>query len=125
VGVKSFRDLDIWKRSMGLAERTYRATETFPKGELGGLASQMRRSAVSVPSNIAEGFARSRSTEYRQFLYIARGSLAELVTQLLLAHQVGYLAKERAEEMVDEAEQIARMTSSLICRVREKLTTSD
>jgi four helix bundle protein len=110
---------------MVLAEQVYRVTETFPRSEMFGLSGQMRRSATSVPSNIAEGFGRSGGTEYKQFLCVARGSLSELVTQVMLAERVGYLDKERTDELVDEAEQIGRMTTSLISRVRESLATND
>ena len=119
MGVKSFRDLEIWKRSMSLAERLYRVTEAFPKTEACGPTAQIRRSALSVPSNIAEGFARSGGPEFRQFLYVAHGSLAELMTQLMLAGRLGYLSKEMCDKVIDEAEQISKMTATLIKRVSE------
>ncbi len=85
------RDLAAWQEAMGLAKRVYEATACFPKDELYGLVSQMRRSAVSIPSNIAEGAGRNSDKEFRQFLMIARGSLSELETQCLLAQEFGYL----------------------------------
>jgi four helix bundle protein len=88
--VKSFRDLDAWRLGLELAEKIYECTGSFPKSELFGLTSQMRRAAVSVPSNIAEGRTRSSTKEFLQFISIARGSLAELVTQLELAKRLGY-----------------------------------
>jgi four helix bundle protein len=88
--VKSFRDLDVWRLSLDLAEAVYQCTASFPKSELFGLTAQMRRAAVSVPSNIAEGRARSSTKEFLQFLSIALGSLAELETQFELAVRLGY-----------------------------------
>jgi len=119
MGVKSFRDLEIWQRSMTLAERIYRLADTFPRTEVYGLAAHLRRSAVSVPSNIAEGFARSGLAEYRQFLFVAHGSLAEVMTQLILAGKLGYLGTDMCNEIVDETEQISRMTATLIKKVGE------
>ena len=83
--VKSFQDLEIWKRGIKLVENIYTATRSFPKEEIYGLSSQLRRAAVSVPSNIAEGFSRASSNEFEQFLYISRGSCSEVATQLIIA----------------------------------------
>src|SRR3984885_3445196 len=88
--VKSFRDLDVWHLGVELAETVYRATARFPKSELFALSSQMRRAAVSIPSNIAEGRARNSTREFLHFLSISRGSLAELDTQLELAIRLDY-----------------------------------
>jgi four helix bundle protein len=88
--VKSFRDLDVWRLGLDLAEAVYQCTSSFPKSEFFGLTAQMRRAAVSVPSNIAEGRARSSTKEFLQFLSIALGSLAELETQFELAVRLGY-----------------------------------
>ncbi|MEW6133747.1 MAG: four helix bundle protein [Pseudomonadota bacterium] len=87
------RELLAWQESMVLVKLVYELTAAFPKEELYGLTSQLRRAAVSIPSNIAEGAARNGDREFHQFLAIARGSLAELETQMLLAEQLGYLAK--------------------------------
>lgn len=92
--VRSFRDLDVWREGMDLAESIYRCAVMFPKTEVYGLANQIRRAAVSIPSNIAEGRARNSSREFLQFLGIARGSLAELETQLELALRLGYQSAE-------------------------------
>jgi len=78
--IKSYRDLNIWKRSIKVVEDIYKITKNFPKEEIYGLTGQLRRSAVSIPSNIAEGFARFSNKEYRQFLFISLGSCAELST---------------------------------------------
>jgi four helix bundle protein len=88
--MKSHKDLDVWKSAMDLATLTYKLTENFPKSEIFGLTNQMRRAAVSIPSNIAEGAARQTNKEFIQFLYIANGSIAELETQVLLAKKIGY-----------------------------------
>jgi four helix bundle protein len=90
VEIKSFRDLKVWQRSMEMAKAVYRLTQAFPKEEIYGLRSQMRRAAVSIPSNIAEGHGRLGTREYRQFLGIARGSNFELQTQLEIARSLGY-----------------------------------
>ena len=89
--VKSYRDLEVWQLGLDLVETVYRCTAEFPKSEIFGLTAQMRRAAVSIPSNIAEGQARSSSKEFLHFLSIALGSLAELATQLELANRLGYL----------------------------------
>src|ERR1035438_2853667 len=88
--VKSFRDLDVWRLGLDLAEAVYQCTSSFHKCELFGLTAQMRRAAVSIPSNIAEGRARTSTKEFLQFLSIALGSLAELETQFELAVRLGY-----------------------------------
>ena len=87
--IRDFNDLIVWLKSMELAQKVYVVTQTFPKLEVFGLVAQLRRSAVSVPSNIAEGNGRRTTRDYVSFLYIARGSLAELRTQLTLARKLG------------------------------------
>jgi four helix bundle protein len=86
--VKTFRDLIAWQKAMELVKQVYRATDTMPEGERFGLTAQMRKAAVSIPSNIAEGHGRGSRTDYIRFLRIARGSLMELQTQLILAEQL-------------------------------------
>ena len=88
---KAHQRLEAWQQSMKLVKHIYRSTATFPREELYGLTSQMRRAAVSIPSNIAEGAARETTPEFLRFLYIARGSLAELETQALIARDLNYL----------------------------------
>ena len=92
-----FTKLKIWKESMILVEEVYRQTGLFPGSEVYGLTSQLRRSAVSIPSNIAEGKGRKTDNEFKQFLYIARGSLFELRTQLEIARRLGYLEGDTRE----------------------------
>lgn len=84
-------DLDAWKNGITLVKSVYKITQSFPGSELFGLSSQMRRAAVSIPSNIAEGAARHHNREFIQFLYIATGSLAELETQFIISHDLGYM----------------------------------
>ena len=86
------KDLDIWKLGIELVERVYEITNRFPKNEIYGLISQMRRAAVSIPSNISEGAARSSTKEFVQFLYVALGSLSELETQAIIAEKLGYIS---------------------------------
>ena len=88
--VKSYKELNVWKKGIEIVDRIYKITENLPQKELYGLASQMQRSAISIPSNIAEGFARGHTAEYRQFLRIALGSCAELETQLIIALRRNY-----------------------------------
>jgi four helix bundle protein len=119
--IKNFRELEIWKRSVDLVEYIYKATNDFPKDELYGLTSQLRRAAVSIPSNIAEGFTRLHNREYKQFLYVSLGSCSEVITQLIIAEKLGYIEKKKADRLIDEIEQISKMTMSLI----KKLNTND
>lgn len=97
--VSNYKELIVWQKSMDLAEGVYKATANFPKEETYGLTSQMRRSAVSVASNIAEGYSRNSRGEFIQFLGIAKGSLSELETQILLAVRLG-LIKENNSEII-------------------------
>ena len=109
--MKTHKDLDVWNKSMEFAEQAYRLTRTFPKEEQFGLVSQIRRSAVSIPSNIAEGAARNSSKEFMQFLYVAMGSLSEIETQLLLAKRLTFFGEEN---IFDDIESIRRMLLGLI-----------
>ena len=106
--------LDVWQRSIGFAENLYKITGSFPKTEEYGLRSQLRRAAISIPSNIAEGAARRTRREFIQFLYIAGGSASEIDTQLNLAHRLGYLSAEAKSALDKELEIISKMISSLI-----------
>jgi four helix bundle protein len=105
------RDLVAWQEAMHLAKRVYQVTALFPKEELYGLVSQMRRAAVSVPSNIAEGAGRGSDREFKQFLMIARGSLSELETQLLLAQELGFL--EDADTVIESIQKLFRILAGL------------
>jgi four helix bundle protein len=92
---RSFRDLDVWKLSIEFVKNIYKITNKFPNPKIYGVTSQLRRSAISIPSNIAEGQGRNSSKEFGQFLAIALGSLAELETQLIIAEEIGYLTGEK------------------------------
>ncbi len=99
----SFRDLRVWQDAMRLTANTYRATSVFPRHELYGRSSQMRRAAVSVPSNIAEGKGHRTNREFCGFLFHARGSLLELQTQILIAEELQYLSKENSSQLLEMA----------------------
>ncbi len=116
----SFQDLRIWQESMDLTVEIYRATCGFPRHEIYGLTSQMRRAAVSVPSNIAEGKGHRSDPEFVHFLFHARGSLLELQTQLVLARHLEYLSEEKADELCRSCDGIARGLNALINRFRPK-----
>jgi four helix bundle protein len=111
--INSFRDLEVWKVACDLAEKAYRVTAGFPKQEAYGLTDQMRRAAVSVPSNIAEGAGRLGPTEYRHFLSIALGSLAELRTQAELSRRFRYLTDEQAQDLDRDITRVESMTWKL------------
>jgi four helix bundle protein len=121
--VKSFRDLDVWRLGLDLAEAVYQCTSSFPKHELFGLTAQMRRAAVSIPSNIAEGRARSSTKELLQFLAIARGSLAELETQFELAIRLGY-ADSTVHPVVTLSEKVGTKLTCLQKSLRARLAVS-
>ena len=118
---KSYRDLKVWQKSIVLAKDVYQLTEAFPRREQFGLAAQMRRAAVSIASNIAEGAARHSDKDYAHFLVIARGSAAELLTQLEIAYEVGFVDAKTKESAEEKANEISRMLSGL----RSRLTTQD
>lgn len=100
--IKTFKDLKVWQKGMELVKEIYNITGTFPKDEQYGLTSQMRRAAISIPSNIAEGFRRRYAKEHKQFLSIALGSAAELETQVLIAKDLGYIKDESyLSEIID------------------------
>lgn len=116
----SFQDLRIWQESMDLTVEIYQATSSFPKHETYGLVSQMRRAAVSVPSNIAEGKGHRSDPEFVRFLFHARGSLLELQTQLLIARRLHYLSEEKADELSRSGDGIARGLNALINKFHPK-----
>jgi len=112
--INSYRELVVWRKSMDLCELIYRITDDFPKTEIYGLTSQLRRCSVSIPSNIAEGFLRGHKAEYIQFLRVAYGSGAELETQLLIALRIGYLKQEAFEKLSNLSEEIMKMLNKLL-----------
>ncbi len=115
--IQSYKDLVVWQKSLGLTKMIYKLSSDLPKSELYGLISQMQRSAVSIPSNIAEGHQRNNTAEYRHFLGIARGSTAELETQLLITREVYVM---NVQQELDLLYEVQKMLSSLI----KKLTPS-
>ena len=109
----SFKDLKVWERAIELTALIYRSTKEFPKEEKFGLISQIRRSAVSVPSNIAEGAGRNTDGEFKQFLGIAKGSLYELETLLIISNKINLMSKNEYKELVSLIEEISKMISGL------------
>jgi four helix bundle protein len=112
--VISYKELNIWKKGIEIVERIYSMTEKFPQKELYSLTSHMQRSAISIPSNIAEGFARGHTAEYRQFLRTALGSCAELDTQLVIAHRRNYITDVESLELQENLDHESRMIMNLI-----------
>lgn len=108
-----FEELKIWQKAMNIAEYSYKATATFPKDEKYNLTSQIRRSAVSIPSNIAEGAGRNSNGEFKQFLGIANGSSFELITQLYLSERLNLLKKENVKLIIDDLFEVCKMNYSL------------
>lgn len=115
--IKDFQDLEVWKRGRSLVRDIYQITANFPKEETYVLTSQMRRAAVSIPCNIAEGFNRLHSREYRQFLFYSRGSCGELLTQIILSGDLGYLDAERGTKVKGTLDEQSRMLMALIKRL--------
>jgi four helix bundle protein len=115
--LKTHKDLDVWKEAMLLAKDIYVLTARFPKEEAYGLVSQMRRAAVSVPSNVAEGAAKNSAKEFIQFLYVSLGSLAELETQAFVSIELGY---EIPASILDRIERVRKMLLGLIRHMRRK-----
>jgi four helix bundle protein len=116
----SFKDLRVWQETMKFAVEVYRVTAQFPRYELYGLSRQLRRAAVSVPSNIAEGKGHRSNGEFGRFLLHARGSLLEVQTQIMIAKELQYLSSEEAQSLLANADAIGRGLNSLINSLREK-----
>ena len=116
--VNYYTDLKVWQRSMDLAVMIYQTVRSLPKEELYGLSDQMRRSVVSIPSNIAEGQQRKSLKEYIHFLYVAKGSLGELETQVLLSERMGYFTALQANQIKTECTEIGKMLNSLIKKLQ-------
>ncbi|NNM88496.1 MAG: four helix bundle protein [Phycisphaerae bacterium] len=119
--LKSYQDLEAWKKSIALAEMVYGISAQFPPAERFGLTNQIRRAAVSVPANIAEGAERNTTKEFLQFLGTASGSLAEMETFLILAGNLGMAAKERISPLREQAAEVGRMLSGLKRSLRSKI----
>jgi four helix bundle protein len=117
----SYRDLHVWKVGMEIAESAYRLTKPFPRDELFGITSQIRRAATSIPANIAEGYGRQRRGDYAYFLRVARGSLKELETHLLLSLRVELTTAASVQPVLDQCEQEGKMLTSLISKLDSSL----
>ena len=119
--IKSYRDLRVWQEAMTLAETCYRLTRGFPKEEMFGLSSQIRRSAASIPANIAEGHGRENTQSFIQYLRIAQGSLKELETHLMLAERVGIAGKTGIGPPIALCETLGRRLRLLIRSLQRKV----
>jgi four helix bundle protein len=114
MAIETYRDLEIWKKSIEVVKDIYKLTEKFPKQETYGLVSQMRRSAISIPSNVAEGFKRYHNKEYKQFLHITLGSCAELETQIIIAKELKYIQQNDEAALLEKLDHIGRMITNLL-----------
>ena len=110
---RSYRDLEVWKLSIDLVKKVYQVTHNFPDSEKFGLINQIRRAAVSIPSNIAEGQGRNSTKEFKQFLAISLGSLAELETQLIIAKEIEYLTQNGLDALLSPLDRIRKMIKGL------------
>lgn len=116
--MKDFRQLKVWEKSHQLALAIYKATKDFPKEELYGLTSQIRRSSMSIPTNIAEGCGRFTDADFARFLQMAMGSASETEYQLILARDLDFLPKDMYEKLHSEVEEVKRMLASLLKTLR-------
>ena len=118
---RAHKELDVWKLSMELAKDIFRIVDTFPKKELFGLSLQMKRCALSIPSNIAEGAGRKTKKDFRNFLYIAQGSLNELDTQVEIAYSLGYISKNVYNELEEKILRVGQMIAGLIKKQTQRI----
>ena len=117
---RSYRDLVAWQKAMKFVTAIYEVTQRFPSEERYGLTNQLRRASVSVPSNIAEGQARFSQKEFHHFLSMARGSLVEIETQLLIARNLKYLQPAKAEDLLATADELGRILNGLISSIKNR-----
>ena len=122
MGAKNYRDLIAWQKALDLVKFTYEATAKFPREEIYALTSQMRRAAVSIPSNIAEGQGRGAAREFAHFLGIASGSLKELETQFFIAERLGYADRSAVATFLASADEVGRLIRGLSKAVKRKLS---
>jgi four helix bundle protein len=125
MAIASYRDLDVWKAGVQLTLSVYKLTTSFPDSERFGLISQIRRCAVSIPSNITEGHARLSTREYIRHVSIALGSLAKLETQLRLANELGFTSKDAADNIPLNADRLGRQLRSLMKALHKKVNRAD
>jgi four helix bundle protein len=119
--IRDFQDLEVWQMAMDLSERIYRLTWEFPRHEVYGLSSQLQRASVSIPSNIAEGRMRGTLRDYAHFVAMARGSLAEVRTQLILAQRLNYATSEQAGPLLNSSEHLAKRLNALRRSLQSRL----
>jgi four helix bundle protein len=124
MGIRSYRDLDVWRKAMDLVVGCYKITNQFPRSEVYGLTSQVRRAAVSVPANIAEGNGRSHTKEYLHHLSVAYGSLMEVETHLQIAARLNYINEASLNALLDRSGEVGRMLNGLIQSLNRKLQTT-
>ena len=115
--IRSYKDLEVWKKAVVLVTDVYRETRSFPKDEVYALTNQIRRAATSVPANIAEGWGRGKTKEFCQFLRIARGSLLELETHLLVASNLQYGTEAENRRLAESMEEVSKMLNALIAKL--------
>ena len=118
--MRDYKKLLVWQKSVELVSKIYKITKSFPKDELYGLVSQIRRATVSIPANISEGHARSHTNEFIQFLYIALGSSSELETLLILSQDLDYISKMKLDSLMLEVTEIRKMLNGLITSLKNK-----
>ena len=119
MGIRNYRDLIVWQKAMDLVEKVYLGTKSFPKEELYGLTNQLRRACVSIPSNIAEGQGRRTDKDYANFLFIARGSLHEVETQILIAERLQFIDKLAVQVLLDSSAEVGRLINGLINALKQ------
>lgn len=120
-GGKYYRKLEVWQKAMDLVLQCYRLTDNYPKHESYGLSNQTQRAAVSIPANIAEGHERQHTKEFLQFLSIAKGSLAELETCVILAQRLKYISNQQVQALLEKTGEVGRMISGLQRSLNQKL----
>ena len=123
--METHKDLRVWQQSIGMVTSIYLMTQSFPKEEIFGLASQLRRASVSVPSNIAEGYARGSNKEKLHFLRISSGSISEVETQLMLSLNLGYIDQKKFDELSETITSVWKQLNSLISSIKKQLTSQE
>jgi four helix bundle protein len=123
--METHKDLRVWQQSIEMVTSIYKMTKAFPKDEIFGLVSQMRRAAVSVPSNIAEGYARGTDKETLHFLRISSGSMSEIETQLMLSLKLGYIGQETYSELSEQITSVWKQLNALISSIKKRLSPQD
>ena len=121
MSLQHYRELIVWQKAINFVESVYRTTDDFPKTEIYGLISQIRRAAVSIPSNIAEGQGRSTTRDFLHFLSMSQGSLMEVETQITIAERLGYIKKQQETILLESAAEIGRLLNGLCRSLNKKL----